>query len=202
MEVYPPENTGLGEEISNSGAIISELPLRFEPLANTFPARNRIISGLSLGTIVVEARKRSGALITAQLAMEQNREVMAVPGKVDAPGSEGPHKLIKEGAAMVERIEDVMEALGYLGEKLEEHASRAGRKAVALVESRNGPVETLNFNEQEKKVLNIFDGEPLHQDKIIRASGLGAGKVFAILTGLQLKAVVEQLPGGYYKVRK
>ncbi|MGB2861873.1 MAG: DNA-processing protein DprA, partial [Sedimentisphaerales bacterium] len=127
--VFPPENKKLFELIAESGACVSELPLQAEPLAVNFPPRNRIIAGLSLGTIVVEAELRSGALITARAALDYDREVMAVPGKIDSPLSRGAHQLIKQGATLIESVEDVMEALGQIGEQLEEHVSNAAAKA-------------------------------------------------------------------------
>ncbi len=136
--VFPPENAKLFELISASGACISELPLRAEPLAENFPPRNRIIAGLSLGTIVVEATLRSGAMITAQAALESNREVMAVPGKIDSPLSQGPHQLIKQGAKLIETVEDVMEALGYIGEQLKDHTALTAKEATD--ESGDAPV--------------------------------------------------------------
>ncbi len=123
INIFPPENKKLFELIAESGACISELPLGYEPLSENFPPRNRIIAGLSLGTIVVEAGFRSGALITARVALENNREVMAVPGKIDSPLSKGTHQLLKQGAKLIESVEDVMEGLGYIGEQLEEHVS-------------------------------------------------------------------------------
>ena len=134
--VFPPENAKLFELINASGACISELPLRAEPLAENFPPRNRIIAGLSLGTIVIEAGFRSGALITARTALESNREVMAVPGKIDSPLSQGPHSLIKQGARLVESVEDIMEALGYIGEQLKDHTALTTKQAVAKAECR------------------------------------------------------------------
>jgi DNA processing protein len=124
----------LFELVSQSGACISELPLGYEPLSENFPPRNRIIAGLSLGTIVIEAGLRSGALITAKTALESNREVMAVPGKIDSPMGKGPNQLIKQGAKLVESVEDVMEALGYVGEQLKEHTAEAAGEAAAKAE--------------------------------------------------------------------
>ncbi|OHB82984.1 MAG: DNA protecting protein DprA, partial [Planctomycetes bacterium RBG_19FT_COMBO_48_8] len=127
--IFPPENKKLFELISESGACVSELPLQAEPLAVNFPPRNRIIAGLSLGTIVVEAALNSGGLITAKAALDYDREVMAVPGKIDSPLSRGAHQLIKQGATLIESVEDVMEALGQIGEQLQEHVSAAAAQA-------------------------------------------------------------------------
>lgn len=196
--IYPPENQQLGEEISRNGALISELPLTYEPLKGTFHARNRIISGLSLGTIVVEAGRNSGAMITAKFALEQNREVMAVPGRIDAPGSFGPHKLIRDGAMLVQRMEDVLEALDKVGQMLTDHAGQAARKAVEKVEPSLFDISRLKLSEQENLIFGSLDDEPLHIDAILGRCDLGAGKVLSSLTALQLKGIVKQLPGGYY----
>jgi len=197
--VFPPENTDLAQRIAENGALISELPLQYEPLSGTFPARNRIISGLSLATIVVEAGKRSGALITAHSAMEQNREVMAVPGRVDAPGSAGPHKLIKDGAVLVESIQDILEALGRVGKILKSHADEAATKAQRANEPALFNLEQIHLTESESAVFDCLDHEPCHTDRIIAQSKLAPGGVYAALTSLQLKGLVKQLPGGFYQ---
>ena len=200
-EIYPPENISLAQQIERNGVLVSELPLRFAPLASTFPSRNRIISGLTLATIVVEARKGSGALITAASAMEQNREVMAVPGRVDAPGCYGPHKLIKDGAVMVEGIEDILDNLGPVGQILENHAAGAAAKAREEVEPSLFDMQKIKLTEKETVIIERLDHEPKHTDQIITESELSPGNVYANLTSLQLKGMVKQLPGGYYKKR-
>ncbi len=197
--VFPPENTDLAQRIAENGDVISELPLRYEPLSGTFPARNRIISGLSLATIVVEARKRSGALITAHSAMEQNREVMAVPGRVDAPGSAGPHKLIKDGAVLVENIQDILEALGQVGKILKSHAAEAATKAKRAVEPALFNIEQIHLTETESAVFDCLDLEPSHTEHVISRSQVAPSGVYASLTSLQLKGLVKQLPGGFYQ---
>jgi DNA processing protein len=197
--VFPPENTDLAQLIAENGALVSELPLRYEPLSGTFPARNRIISGLSLATIVVEARKRSGALITAQSAMEQNREVMAVPGRVDAPGSVGPHKLIKDGAVLVENIQDILEALGQVGKILKSHAAEAATKAQRAVEPALFNLEQIRLTETESAVFDCLDLDPSNTEHIISQSQVAPSGVYASLTSLQLKGLVKQLPGGFYQ---
>jgi DNA processing protein len=199
--IYPPENKKLFKLITESGACISELPLQYEPLSENFPPRNRIIAGLSLGTIVIEAGLRSGALITARMAMENNREVMAVPGKIDSPLSKGTHQLIKQGAKLVESVEDVMEALGYIGEQLHEHASAAARKATEKVETPLFEIKELKLSSQEKTIFESLTKEPLHIEQIISGTDLAAGSVNAGLVSLRLKGLIKQLPGNLFVKR-
>jgi len=198
--VFPPENKKLADRISGGyGALVSELPLTFEPLATTFPMRNRIISGLSLGTIIVEARWNSGGMITARLALEQNREVLAVPGRVDAPGSHGPHQLIKDGAKLVERIEDILEGLGQIGELIHDHAVDRAAAAQADTEPTLFDVSQIKMSDDEAAIMKCFDHEAIHIDEIIDRTDLPAGNVNAGVTALQLKGVLKQLPGSYYQ---
>jgi len=196
--IFPPENKKLFELIAESGACISELPLRYEPLSENFPPRNRIIAGLALGTIVVEAGLRSGALITARAALENNREVMAVPGKIDSPLSKGAHQLIKQGAKLVESVEDVMEALGYIGEQLQEHVTAAAAKASERVETPLFDVSQLNLSEDERTIYGCLGKEPLLVDQIIAETDLAAGSINASLVSLRLKGLIKQLPGSLF----
>lgn len=196
--VFPPENAKLFELISASGACICELPMQAEPLAEHFPPRNRIIAGLSLATIVVEAGLRSGAMITAKTALESNREVMAVPGKIDSPLSQGPHYLIKQGAKLIESVEDVMEALGYVGEQLKEHTAAAAQEATEKVESPMFETARLNLKGHEKTVYELLGKEPLHIDQIIADANVPAGAVNASLVSLRLKGLIKQLPGNLF----
>ncbi len=196
--IFPPENKKLFELIAESGACISELPLRYEPLSENFPPRNRIIAGLSLGTIVVEAGPRSGALITARAALENNREVMAVPGKIDSPLSKGSHQLIKQGAKLVESVEDVMEALGYIGEQLQSHVTAAATKASESIERPLFDVSQLNLSEDEKTIYDCLNKEPLHTDQIIAETNLTPGSINAGLISLRLKGLIKQLPGSLF----
>ena len=199
--VFPPENDKLADLISRSGACISELPLRYEPLAANFPPRNRIIAGLSLGTIVIEAGLRSGALITAKTALESNREVMAVPGKVDSPLSRGPHHLIKQGAKLVECVEDVMETLGYIGEQLKGHATVAAREATDRVEAPLFAAAADHLKGREKQVYEALGSEALHSDQVIAETGLPPGTVSAILISLRLRGLIRQRPGNLFSRR-
>jgi len=204
-QIYPPENKNLADQISKSGAVISELPLSFAPLSQMFPARNRIISGLSLGTIVAEARLRSGALITAREAMDQNREVMAIPGRIDAPGSGGPHQLIKDGAQLVESVEDVMDALGQIGDLLKVHTRKTTSKAegsreAALFAPPSDKLQ-LKLTDIESTIMSNLEKDPINVDEIVSRTGRSAGEINAALTLLQLKGLVKQLPGSYYQSR-
>ncbi|HPC95753.1 MAG TPA: DNA-processing protein DprA [Sedimentisphaerales bacterium] len=199
--VFPPENARLFELITQNGACISELPLQYEPLSENFPPRNRIIAGLSIGTIVVEAGLRSGALITAKTALESNREVMAVPGKVDSPLSKGPNQLIKEGAKLIESVEDVMEALGYVGEQLKEHTAQAAGAAAAKAETPLFETARYNLKGHEKQVYDSLGSEPLHTDQVIDRTDLSPGTVNATLMSLRLKGLIRQLPGNLFKRR-
>ena len=199
--VFPPENKKLFEQIAESGACISELPLRYEPLAENFPSRNRIIAGLSLGTIVIEAGSNSGALITAKAALEYNREVMAVPGKIDSPLSRGANRLIKEGAKLIDGIEDIMEALGSVGSRLKEHVNGVAASVAAKVDMPLFDIGRLNLNDSEKTVYGYLHSDPVHVEQVITELELPAGSVNAAIVSLRLKGLIKQLPGNLF-VRK
>ncbi len=196
--VFPPENEKLFKQVTESGAVISELPMTYEPLAENFPGRNRIIAGLSMGVLVVEATLRSGALLSAQAALENNREVMAIPGRIDSPGSAGCHKLIKEGARLIDSIEEIIEALGHVGNGLREYVGETAEKTEQAAEMSLFDESQLKFTPEEKAILAGFDSEPIHLEEVIAASGLPAGKVHAVLIQLQLKGTIKQLPGGMF----
>jgi DNA processing protein len=197
-KIFPPENKELFAKISQNGACISELPMEYEPLAENFPPRNRIIAGLSLATIVIEAMPRSGALITAQAALENNREVMAVPGRADSPLSKGPHKLIKQGAKLVESVEDVIETLEFLQKDFAEHLSKAAKQSIEKAEMPLFDISNLNLTDIEKKSFNCLNKEPVHIEQIISQTEIPAGKVNAALVSLRLKGIIKQLPGNYF----
>jgi len=196
--IFPPENKKLFELIAESGACISELPLKYEPLSENFPPRNRIIAGLSLGTIVVEAGFGSGALITARAAVDNNRDVMAVPGKIDSPLSKGAHRLIKEGAKLIESVEDVMEALGHIGGQLQDHVSMAAKKASEKVDAPLFDVSRLNLSDNEREIYDCLDKEPMHIDQIVATTNLAPGIINAGLISLRLKGLIKQLPGSLF----
>ncbi len=181
-KVYPPENARLMKEVMSSGAVVSEFPFGTKPDRGNFPRRNRIISGLSLGVIVVEAAKRSGSLITASCALEQGREVFAVPGKVDSPTSYGTHSLIKEGAKLVQDVDDIIEELGIQMED-----------APCEKETKSGRCHELAGD--ERKVYELLSSDPCHVDVICNQADMPASKVSSILMMLEVKGLVEQLPG-------
>jgi len=181
--IYPSEHRSLAEDITKSGAVVSEFSLGTKPEAMHFPYRNRVISGLTLGTVVVEATEKSGSLITARCAVEQNREVFAVPGNVTTGRNRGPHRLIKEGAKLVENVDDILSEI-------------APTLVAAPPPSSSSPPVTLEPDEE--RLLGILEGEPLHVDMVIAKSGLSAARVLELLLGLELKGIVTQLPGTHF----
>lgn len=184
-QCYPPKNSDLMQMIIAEGAVISEYPIGTEPLPFHFPQRNRVISGLSLGTVVVEATAKSGALITANFALEQNREVFAVPGNVGSPYSRGSHRLIKEGARLVESASDILEELRFQTVN-EEQLTLA---TVGLLPE---------LTAIEKKLLGLIPYQPMHIDNIIQQSGVKASETSALLLSLELKKLIRQTPGKYF----
>jgi DNA processing protein len=183
--IYPARNLKLLGEIVGSGAAVSEFPMGMKPLKNNFPRRNRVISGLSLGTLVVEAPKRSGALITAEYALNQGREVFAVPGRIDSETSGGTHELIKQGAKLVESVEDILDELpAYTLEPLT-------KEDVEIEEERM----ELQLSEDEKAVWKVVGSSSIHIDNIARGATLPAYKVSAALVMLELKGLVQQSAG-------
>ncbi|MCC6125938.1 MAG: DNA-protecting protein DprA [Pirellulales bacterium] len=184
MNIYPPEHDKLAAEVAARGALLSEAPPHMEPLAGTFPQRNRLISGLSLGVIVVEAADRSGALITARHAYEQGKEVFAVPGSVENRASKGCHGLIRDGAKLVETADDVLEELGPLVEA-------APRDDGVVV---HHPAELL-LNEVERQILAAIPAESTPLDAVIAATGLPVPQVLATVSVLEMRRLVRRLSG-------
>lgn len=184
LNLYPPEHKLLADEIAQHGAVLSEAPPRRQPMSGAFPQRNRLITGLSLGVIVVEASERSGALISARHAMEQNREVFAVPGRIDSRTSRGCHHLIRDGAKLVQSVDDVLEELGPL---------------VAAVPTGDGreihhPAE-LQLNDQERTVLDAVTTQPITIDDVVVASGLPVQRVLATVSVLEMRRLIRRLSG-------
>ncbi|HOQ05127.1 MAG TPA: DNA-processing protein DprA [Anaerohalosphaeraceae bacterium] len=198
---FPPENKNLFDKIAENGAVLSELPMTYEPLSENFPGRNRIIAGLSMGVIVVEAAPRSGALITAKAALEYNREVMAVPGRIDSPTSKGPHELIKQGARLVDSVEEIMDTLGIVGQGLKEHVQKKAEQAAQKVQTTLFDISQLNLSDSEQAVFAVLDKTPIHIEEIIASVEVPAGQVHAALISLQLKGIVKQLPGSVFVKR-
>jgi len=189
LSIYPPEHDTLAAEIASHGAVLSEAPPEAAPHSGVFPQRNRIISGLSLGTIVVEAAERSGALITARLAMEQGREVFAVPGRVEDRTSWGCHRLIRDGAKLVQTVDDVLEELGPL---FEPAARDDGREV-------HHPAELL-LNELEQQVLDAIGADPTSIDQVVAATGLPVPNVLATISVLEMRRLIRR-PSGSLVVR-
>jgi len=183
--IYPAENRELFERIvNNGGAIISEFPLGTKPRKENFPMRNRIISGISEGVVVIEAGKRSGTLITAKWALEQGREVFAIPGSVFSSQSEGTHLLIKEGANIVTAPEEILDYFGW-------------KKEESLTEEKL----EIEVSDEEKEILSVLSPYPLHVEEIFEKINKPPFEVLSILTELELKGLIENLPGKYVRLK-
>lgn len=199
--VYPKENAGLVREILESGgAVVSQFPLGTPPLKDNFPYRNRIISGLSLGVLIVEASERSGSLITARLAMEQNREVMAVPGNITSGNSFGTNYLIKSGAKLVQQWQDVVAELpseisaAILPPKIEGEKAETARRQPELIPA--------DMTDNESKVWGLLSGdESTHIDNLLETSGLSFGDLNSVLVAFDIRDIIRVLPGKHYARR-
>lgn len=178
--IYPRENSRLFDRIAATGVVMSEFPPSTPPEPKNFPIRNRIISGLSRGVVVVEARARSGALITADLALEQGRDVFAVPGPVTSKTSQGTNNLIKQGAKLVSSVEDVLEEYQLVLRSQE-------------VEATNPPL-----GEKAVKVLELLGPEPVHLDRLVAATAWQPGELATLLLQLEIQGIIEVLPGNYF----
>jgi len=181
--VYPRENARLVDEIANNGAVISEFPPGSRPESWHFPVRNRVISGLARVVVVVEATEKSGALITANVALEQGRDVMAVPGQITALYSRGSNNLIKQGAAVVLGAGDIMAELG-MGMLFAAHA--------------NDTSGHLKMNEDELLLSRLIEYEPVSVEMLVQKTGLPAGQVLTALMFLEMKGLIKQMPGRLY----
>ena len=180
--VYPKENKKVMDEIITKGIVISEFPPGVKPVAGNFPQRNRIISGLAEGVLVIEAAAQSGSLITADFALEQGRDVFAVPGQVTNRLNRGAHGLIKQGAKLVEEAGDILEELGH--------------QVVLRPPSPGNEKKSLTQN--EKKVYNIILDNPVNSETIIDKTGLKSSEVLSVLLVMEMKGLVKQLPGQRY----
>lgn len=183
-EVYPPQHQELAEKIILSGALVSEMPPGMKPKKGMFPQRNRIISGLCLGTLVIEAADRSGALITARLAGEQGREVFALPGSVSTPNARGCHRLIRDGAHLVQDPADLLDDLGPLVESVTVTPEQTVRHAAEL-----------QLNEQETAVLQAIEVDPTDINQVVVNSGLSVPRVLSTLSVLEMRRLVRRVSG-------
>lgn len=179
--VYPPENRRLSAQVTQQGALVSEYPLGTPPEGGNFPPRNRIISGMSLGTVIVEAGRRSGALITADYALDQGREVFAVPGNIFRRASQGTNALIREGAAPVLSVEDILEVLN-----------------LSMVSQQQAARAIIPENETESCLLDVLSADPVHVDEISQQVGLPISDVTSALALMELKGMVRQIGGMHY----
>lgn len=180
--IYPPEHKELAEEIASQGLLMTEFPLGTRPSAGNFPARNRIISGLSLGVLVVEAAQDSGSLITAGIALDQGREVFAVPGPIHSPSCIGTNRLIKQGAHLFQDIDDILEQLDF--------PRLTARQLAAVREEKIDP--------KEQAMLRLLDGGPRHIDLLVRDSDMAASEVSALLVVMEMKGLVQSSTGKIY----
>jgi DNA processing protein len=194
--IYPPENKKLYFEIIENGTVISEYPMGTPPRSSNFPARNRIISGMSYGVVIVEAGEKSGSLITARLALEQGREVFAVPGSIDSVGSRGTNKLIKQGAKLIENTDDI----------LEEIIPQMETNNIRITESAPLPQKTNakhppEMSADERKIIDLISTKKLHIDDLISISGLPSSEILSTLTRLELQGIIYQHPGKFFSLK-
>lgn len=182
--VFPAVNAGLANEIEKNGALVSELPIGHPTAKWTFPRRNRIISGLSIGVIMVEGHYDSGAMITAKHAIDEGREVFAVPGSVELDQTKGPHWLIKQGAKLAENIDDILEEFNIK----------------RVVTERSKEVDRSDLSKEEAQVISCLTREPKHIDEISARCVMQSGEALGILSILEIKGLVKQVPGKYFVI--
>ncbi len=185
--IYPPEHGELAGAVAQHGAVVAEVSLETAPLPGLFPQRNRIIAGLSLAVVVIEASRNSGALHTVRHALEQGREVFAVPGRIDSLASEGCHDIIRDGAVLVRHADDILQGLGPL--------------AAPVSAGVDGTIHTareLLLDDQERRILNLVPIDPVPVDQILRDAGIEPSRALATLTVLEMRRLIRRLPGSQY----
>ena len=190
--IYPQQNKALYEQIISQGLIISEFPLGTQPQAANFPRRNRIVAALGLGTLVVEATLHSGSLITAKMALEQGRDIFAIPGSPNEARAAGPNKLIKDGAILVENADDILEYLSAANQKTINRIPKASKKVQNSLFETPEKKEIIN---SESSILDYLNHDGVYVDEIIRESGLSASEVAAALLDLELDGRIERICG-------
>lgn len=206
--IYPPEHADLADGVANAGALVTETPMTVSPQPGMFPARNRIISGLSRGVVVVEANVKSGALITIDHALEQGKEVFAVPGPTDSPASAGCLDLIRKGARLVRSADDVLDDLkgiataewGAAGRRREPEGRRPAAPPTLFPDSPPAPPPPANLDPAQQAVWDLLASKR-HGDELAREGGLGTGELAKVLMQLELKRLVRRLPGNFYERR-
>jgi DNA processing protein len=191
-KVYPAANKRLAEDIRGHGALVSEFPPGAPPRAEHFPRRNRLISGLSLGVLVIEATLKSGSLITARLAGEQGREVFALPGSIDSPLSRGCHRLVRDGAKLTESVFDVVSEIAPM------LVPTAETGAEAEADDDSEECSAVETSSSRRKLLRALGHDPASVDTLVERTGLTAEEVSSILIGLEMQGYVSSLPGGLY----
>lgn len=193
LKIYPPENKRLAESIAEKGLLLSEFPLQFPPEPGHFPRRNRIIAGVSMGTVVVESDEKSGALITAKLAAEQGKDVFAVPGPITSKMSRGPHQLLRQGAKLVESCQDILEEIEPLKQSVLAQFNKNARPARAAENATPGALSS-----QESHLLELIHMEPVHIDFLSTQTRLESGELSQALLNLEMKGIVRALSGKMY----
>lgn len=203
--IYPPENKNLFSEIIQSGAVISEYPPGTQPQPYHFPARNRIISGMSYGVLVVEAGEKSGSLITARLAMEQGRDVFAIPGTIDSASSRGANNLIKQGAKLIDNVDDILEDILPQMERSSIRPSPR-KENIVSVSAASTPAKdernTASLNLVEQAILRVMSNKSIHADDIIAATGEAPADVLSALITMELKGFIEQQHGKLFTLKQ
>ena len=207
--IYPPENEGLAGAVSAHGALVTEYPFGTPPNAPNFPSRNRIISGISLGVVVVEAGEKSGSLITARFAAEQGRSVFAVPGEIGAAGSRGTHRLIKQGAMLIENVEDILEEIlpqaampPSASNRLSPASQPDGAKPAPGGKDVLPVINFAGIGDTEQKLLTLIPSRPVDIDTLITSSGLTAQEVLNALLILELRGLIRQMPGKQFLLKE